>query len=56
MATLTFWGVQGSCAGNNNNDYGSNTSCISIEVNKQHYSRFRYRNSNTSRTAKPIRL
>ena len=35
MATLTFWGVQGSCAGNNNNDYGSNTSCISIEINKQ---------------------
>ena len=34
MSKLTFWGVQGSTPGNNNNKYGSNTSCVSIENNQ----------------------
>ena len=34
MYKLKFWGVQGSTPGNNNNEYGSNTSCISIESNQ----------------------
>ena len=34
MSKLTFWGVQGGCAGSSLNDtYGTNTPCVSIEHN-----------------------